>query len=708
AEAIASRDRGDAEASLRHAEAAVRADPADPMGYFQRGRSRAELKDHNGAIADFSQAMAKGWTDALLFKLRAEALFQTGRHREAVADADLAVAYDPKLAGAYLVRGLAKLGLLAKRRDLVFLNADIEKDLRTAVSIDPSLKGVLARVWAASKASGNAGKLGPDGEGDQVGLGAGVGAPADAAVTSEPTGGFRWFGVIGILGAVIGGCVMAFVLILRRKAASRAVLPALLFAGILVLPAGRPSAYEGEPDDATLREWGRIFRSGSEPEKEAIENASKAWCAHLLEIGFTPSAMTSYQDKKAAGAFAQMNPVEKARFYAESEEVLAMAEPQRLAKEVEAARDDPSKTPEERAAVEEKAKARVEENIVRYPKSSFVHAAAAEFAFKTGDFEAGMAAADRSVDLAQEQGNRRALSHALVSRGNGLLGAGEFGRALADAESALKSNPRSAAAFALKMLSQGRASRGQGFSGAGAGASGAAVSGRSAASVSGPAAGAGNRSVLTASAGYSGAVGHIRQAETAMRMGDWEAVIRNASAALAQAPGNGRALMQRALARTRTGEHQGALDDAAEGLKAAPGAAPLLAVKAAALNGLGRAEEAAAVSEECLAAGQEHPACLFQRGLALRKLGRPQEVFLADLRKAAASDPSLVPALEEILRDFAVGSTGAGGPAGAGSGTGRSGSGAEEDDRSSALGWGLAGGVLLAGLGAVCLRRRRD
>ena len=102
------RNKSDLNQSLKHAENAVNADAADPMARFERGLTRALLKDNNGAVIDITQAITLGWTDDKLFLMRAKLLLNNGQGRAALADADAAVALSPNDPTGYLYRALAK------------------------------------------------------------------------------------------------------------------------------------------------------------------------------------------------------------------------------------------------------------------------------------------------------------------------------------------------------------------------------------------------------------------------------------------------------------------------------------------------------------------------------------------------------------------------------------------------------------------------
>ncbi|MFA6317611.1 MAG: protein kinase, partial [Elusimicrobiota bacterium] len=133
------RGKGDLQAQAAFAEAAVKADPSDPMVYFQRGRARSEQGDYNGAITDLTQAMTLGWTEPVLFKLRAEALLLAERYAAAYQDAIMAIAYDAKMAVAYVLRAHAAFMLHIEQKDLKLHGAEIAEDMQTALKLDPRL-----------------------------------------------------------------------------------------------------------------------------------------------------------------------------------------------------------------------------------------------------------------------------------------------------------------------------------------------------------------------------------------------------------------------------------------------------------------------------------------------------------------------------------------------------------------------------------------
>ncbi|MBI5623795.1 MAG: protein kinase [Elusimicrobia bacterium] len=202
---IKSREEGDLGAQLQYAEAAVRADPSDPMTYFQRGRVRKEVDDQNGAIIDFTQAMHLGWKDALMFKLRAEALIRAGSYREAYVDALMAVAYNPKLAEAYVLRAMARRR--AEGNDaagIVRAKAEIMADVEKAVRLDPALRVFLDDERAAiAEAEEKVRKQAAPAAPKPTHSATDPNAPSGAAIPAGPSRDARG-GLVLYAGAVLG------------------------------------------------------------------------------------------------------------------------------------------------------------------------------------------------------------------------------------------------------------------------------------------------------------------------------------------------------------------------------------------------------------------------------------------------------------------------------------------------------------------------
>ena len=79
--------------------------------YFIRGCEKAELRDYNGAIADYTRAIRLKPDDANAYYNRGNAKRELGQHFAAIADYDTAIRLKPDDANAYLNRGVAKAQL---------------------------------------------------------------------------------------------------------------------------------------------------------------------------------------------------------------------------------------------------------------------------------------------------------------------------------------------------------------------------------------------------------------------------------------------------------------------------------------------------------------------------------------------------------------------------------------------------------------------
>ncbi|MBI5210252.1 MAG: hypothetical protein HY927_09810 [Elusimicrobia bacterium] len=341
----------------------------------------------------------------------------------------------------------------------------------------------------------------------------------------------------------------------------------------------------------------------------------------------------------------------------------AIAETNANAKAAVEAANNESLPPEEKAKAIEGYKAKVETGLARFPESSGLNAAAAEFSYGLGEYQEGLGRAEKSVELAQGKKDDKALGTALVARGRGRMGLGDYDSAYADAMAALKADPRNQAAYGLKMLTQGRAAGGRGAAGAPAAPDGGAPGGAPAPKVdsalAGHAASGGPRGPSGLTPGTAGggtspadgleALGHIKRAENAMGLGDWASARQHAGLALARSPEHPGALKARAIAAMRLGDHQAALADAQAALKARPDAPSLLVLRATALNAAGRPSEAHADADRALALEPRFAAAFLQRGLAREKLGQPKAMVLADLAKAQELDPSLASYYQEAL-----------------------------------------------------------
>ncbi|MBI5623290.1 MAG: lipid II-degrading bacteriocin [Elusimicrobia bacterium] len=124
---------------------------------------------------------------------------------------------------------------------------------------------------------------------------------------------------------------------------------------------------------------------------------------------------------------------------------------------VQEAKEDPSIPNEKKQEIIQQNSAKVEAGLAQFPQSARLAAEAAGFSYTLGDHQTGMARAERSVSLAETSRNPRQLSAALTVRGRGYSATGDNPRAFADAQAALKADPKNQAAFALAMLTKGKA-----------------------------------------------------------------------------------------------------------------------------------------------------------------------------------------------------------------------------------------------------------
>lgn len=100
-------DRHQNERALRHCDAALRLNPVLSDVHITRGRARYRLDDYDGAIADYTAALATN-RRADLYLNRALAYYAKGEIAEALGDLNMAIYLDPKQAYAYSTRGLVE------------------------------------------------------------------------------------------------------------------------------------------------------------------------------------------------------------------------------------------------------------------------------------------------------------------------------------------------------------------------------------------------------------------------------------------------------------------------------------------------------------------------------------------------------------------------------------------------------------------------
>ena len=84
------------------------ADAQSADDYLKRGNAKSDLKDYQGAIADYSKAIEINPKDAAAYNNRGVANRKLGDNRAAIADYNKALEIDSQLAVAYLNRGISK------------------------------------------------------------------------------------------------------------------------------------------------------------------------------------------------------------------------------------------------------------------------------------------------------------------------------------------------------------------------------------------------------------------------------------------------------------------------------------------------------------------------------------------------------------------------------------------------------------------------
>ena len=82
--------------------------------YFERGNSKYDLQDYQGAIADYSKAIELNPNYSGAYNNRGVSKLNLQDYRGAIADFSKAIQLDPNFSDAYYNRGLSKLALKQK------------------------------------------------------------------------------------------------------------------------------------------------------------------------------------------------------------------------------------------------------------------------------------------------------------------------------------------------------------------------------------------------------------------------------------------------------------------------------------------------------------------------------------------------------------------------------------------------------------------
>lgn len=118
---------------------------------IKNAQAAIERKDFDSALKSITQVLARQPANADALTERARVNFFKGNDREAIADADRALAANPSAAAAYVVRGAAK-------RRLRIAPDDVLRDLNRALELEPANskawynRGML--YWDAGKTDG--------------------------------------------------------------------------------------------------------------------------------------------------------------------------------------------------------------------------------------------------------------------------------------------------------------------------------------------------------------------------------------------------------------------------------------------------------------------------------------------------------------------------------------------------------------------------
>ncbi|MBI4677310.1 MAG: protein kinase [Elusimicrobia bacterium] len=336
---IESRGKGDLGAQLQYAEAAVKADPSDPMAYFQRGRAFFEAKDYNGAVLDLTRAMSKGWNDALMFKLRAEVLLKAGSAREAYHDANMAVSYNPDFAEAYALRAMARLRLAGKDAAAILrAKADILSDMDKARRLNPELSRLHDDVMediaeAQEKAGKQAGPAAPS-QGVQ---GPGFPGPGSQPAVEAPAGPAR--DDRGRL-VLYAGAALGLIAVLLAIAVVVLLVPrAKSFPAVGEVSLASDDRLAGDPAPAAVpagRDAAGAARGSPPPENAPGEKPIKSRYRRTRELGQGGMGVVweafdeDLKRKVAVKALSpqlRSSPVERERFLKEARLVAAMDHP---------------------------------------------------------------------------------------------------------------------------------------------------------------------------------------------------------------------------------------------------------------------------------------------------------------------------------------------------------------------------------------------
>lgn len=128
--AFAKSDLDDNQGAIADYSQAIAIKPQDAFAYNNRGNNKKDLGDMRGAIIDFSQAIAINTQFAGAYSNRGTAKSDLGDKQGAIADYNQAIEIDPQLAAAYNNRGTAKSDLGDKQGAIA--------EYSQAIAVNPS------------------------------------------------------------------------------------------------------------------------------------------------------------------------------------------------------------------------------------------------------------------------------------------------------------------------------------------------------------------------------------------------------------------------------------------------------------------------------------------------------------------------------------------------------------------------------------------
>jgi tetratricopeptide (TPR) repeat protein len=145
---LARADKRDHDGAIADYDEAIRRDPRFAVAYSNRGLSWIGKRDYDRAIGDYNEAIRLNPKHAPTFSSRGWALRLKGEHDRAIADFNEAVRLDAKYAFAYANRGVTYMDKRDYERAI--------SDLSEAVRLDPSYTAAYTNRGLAYERKGDA------------------------------------------------------------------------------------------------------------------------------------------------------------------------------------------------------------------------------------------------------------------------------------------------------------------------------------------------------------------------------------------------------------------------------------------------------------------------------------------------------------------------------------------------------------------------